>query len=69
MLAFMLCGAYAKGGLAEDDDIYVAMNMDWKNHLFHLPQLLVRLRPLWHRETNEPADMANVLRGHTQRDV
>lgn len=38
-LAFMLCGAYAKGGLATDDNIYMAMNMHWKGHHFELPSL------------------------------
>lgn len=36
-LAFMLCGAYAKGGLAQDNDIYVALNTHWKPHTFELP--------------------------------
>ena len=49
-LAFMLCGAYAKGGLAEDDDIYVAMNTDWKEHTFELPQ--PREGRAWHVFTN-----------------
>lgn len=38
LLAFMLCGRYAKGGLAEDDDIYVAMNMRWEDRVFELPK-------------------------------
>lgn len=37
-LAFTLCGSYGKGALVEDDDIYVAMNMHWKDHVFELPQ-------------------------------
>ena len=36
-LAFMLCGAYGKGGLMPDDDIYVAMNMHWQDKAFELP--------------------------------
>lgn len=38
-LAFMLCGAYAKGGLAQDDDIFVALNMHWEDQPFELPSL------------------------------
>ncbi len=38
-LAFMLCGAYAKGGLAQDDDIFVALNMHWEDQPFELPAL------------------------------
>ncbi len=38
-LAFMLCGHYAKGGLAQDDHLYVAMNMHWKDAVFELPGL------------------------------
>ncbi len=38
-LAFMLCGEHAQGGLAQDDYIYVAMNMHWENHHFELPKL------------------------------
>ncbi len=36
-LAFMLCGAYAKGGLAKDDNIFVALNMHWEDQSFALP--------------------------------
>ncbi len=39
LLAFMLCGDYAKGGLMPEDSIYVAMNMHWRNHRFELPPL------------------------------
>ncbi|MBZ0296880.1 MAG: glycogen debranching protein GlgX [Anaerolineae bacterium] len=38
-LAFMLGGDYAKGGLARDNHIYVAMNTHWKRHTFELPRL------------------------------
>jgi glycogen operon protein len=38
-LAFMLCGAYGKGGLMPGDDVYVAMNMYWKSRVFHLPSV------------------------------
>lgn len=38
-LAFMLCGAYAKGGLAQDEDIFVALNMHWEDQPFDLPAL------------------------------
>ncbi len=39
VLAFMLCGNYAKGGAAKDDFIYVAMNMYWEALPFELPRL------------------------------
>jgi isoamylase len=39
VLAFSLGGDYAKGGLAEDDHIYVAMNMHWQIKTFNLPPL------------------------------
>ncbi|MGD0338948.1 MAG: glycogen debranching protein GlgX [Bacteroidota bacterium] len=39
ILAFMLCGAYAKQGQVNDDFIYVAMNMHWEMHGFELPGL------------------------------
>jgi isoamylase len=45
-LAFMLCGDYAKGGLATDDHIYVAMNMHWKDAVFELPPLAEGMN--WH---------------------
>ncbi|NLX08186.1 MAG: glycogen debranching protein GlgX [Chloroflexi bacterium] len=45
-LAFMLCGEYAKGGLADDDHIYVAMNMHWQNRSYELPPLPEGQR--WH---------------------
>ncbi len=38
-LAFMLNGKHARGGMVEDDDIYVAMNMHWENHWVELPGL------------------------------
>jgi isoamylase len=38
-LAFLLNGYYAKGMLASDNHIYVAMNMDSNGHDFELPQL------------------------------
>ncbi len=39
-LAFMLCGSYAKGTLANDNHIYVAMNMYHKEQSFELPDLI-----------------------------
>ena len=39
ILAFMLDGEHARGGLEPDDTIYVAMNMHWENHWFSLPRL------------------------------
>jgi isoamylase len=38
-VAFMLSGEYAKGGLANDNDIYVAINMHWEPQNFKLPKL------------------------------
>jgi glycogen operon protein len=38
-LAFMLDGKQARGGMVEDDDIYVAMNMHWDSQWFELPRL------------------------------
>ncbi len=38
-LAFMLSGAYAKGGMAKDDDIFAAFNMYWEDQVFKLPAL------------------------------
>jgi isoamylase len=46
VLAFMLCGLYAKGGTAPDDFIYVAMNMYWEALPFELPRLPDGFR--WH---------------------
>ncbi len=39
LLAFMLCGKNARGGVEPDDYIYVAMNMHWEAHWFELPGL------------------------------
>jgi len=50
ILAFTLCGDYAKGGLFKDDDIYVAMNMHWEDQVFELPRLPKGKR--WHMFTN-----------------
>jgi isoamylase len=38
-LAFMLCGKHAKSGTANDDFVYVAMNVHWDALDFELPQL------------------------------
>ena len=38
-LAFLLSGDHAKGGLATDNDIYVAMNMHWEDQTFEIPRL------------------------------
>jgi isoamylase len=39
LIAFMLNGKHARGGMVEDADIYVAMNMHWDGHWFELPRL------------------------------
>jgi isoamylase len=38
-LAFMLCGKHARQGTAEDNYIYVAMNVHWQANSFELPGL------------------------------
>ncbi len=38
-LAFMLSGAYAKGGLEQDDSVFAAFNMHWEDQVFKLPAL------------------------------
>lgn len=53
-LAFMLCGAYAKGGLAKDDDIFVALNMHWEDQPFVLPTLAKS--KAWHVFANTGMD-------------
>jgi len=50
VLAFMLCGDYAKGGLAKDQHIYVALNMHWQDHTFELPAC--PHHGLWHLFTD-----------------
>ena len=50
LLAFMLNGKHARGGMVEDDDIYVAMNMNWESHWFELPKLPETKR--WYISTN-----------------
>ncbi|HLY27458.1 MAG TPA: alpha-amylase family glycosyl hydrolase, partial [Aggregatilineales bacterium] len=49
-LAFMLAGEYAKGGLVNDNDIYVAMNMHWRQRFFALPPATGDRR--WHLFAN-----------------
>ncbi|OGO31469.1 MAG: glycogen debranching enzyme GlgX [Chloroflexi bacterium RBG_16_54_11] len=59
LLAFMLDGKHARGGMVSDDDIYVAMNMHWESHWFELPRLPGDKR--WHVFANtgvpSPADV------------
>ncbi len=45
-LAFMLCGKHAKEGTAEDDYIYVAMNMHYRPLQFEIPGLPPQMQ--WH---------------------
>lgn len=56
-LAFMLTGAYAKGGLAQDDDIFVALNMHWEDQSFTLPKLAKK--KAWRVFANTGADSPN----------
>jgi len=46
VLAFLLCGKHARGGLVADDYVYVIMNMHWEGNWFHLPGL--PSGRLWH---------------------
>ncbi len=49
-LAFMLGGGYAKGGLAEDTHVYMAINMDSAAQTFELPPAPDKTR--WHLFAN-----------------
>ena len=53
-LAFMLSGAYAKGGLTQDDDVFVALNMHWEDQTFDLPKLAKK--KAWYAFANTGAD-------------
>jgi isoamylase len=53
ILAFMLCGKHAKNGAAEDNYIYVAMNMYWETVAFELPGLPEGMQ--WHVAINTGA--------------
>jgi glycogen operon protein len=50
VLAFVLGGGYAKGGLANDEHIYVAMNMHWEDQTFVLP--IAPNKSRWHMFAN-----------------
>jgi glycogen operon protein len=50
ILAFMLCGKHAQQGTAEDNYIYVAMNMHWQAHWFEIPGLPAGMQ--WHLFAN-----------------
>ena len=52
-LAFMLCGAHAKGGTVDDNSVYVAMNTHWEMHGFELPKL--SKKTAWHVFANTDA--------------
>ncbi|MCC7447558.1 MAG: glycogen debranching protein GlgX [Anaerolineae bacterium] len=54
VLAFMLGGGYAKGGLQTDNHIYVAMNMHWQDRNFELPPCPGEAR--WHQFANTGAE-------------
>ncbi|MBW4481320.1 MAG: glycogen debranching protein GlgX [Tildeniella torsiva UHER 1998/13D] len=54
-LAFMLCGKHAKSGTAEDDYLYVAINMHWQTQWFELPGLPTGMQ--WHSAINTGADL------------
>ena len=50
VLAMLLNGDYAKGGLALDDHIYIVMNMHWQDQTFDLPPAPGKKR--WHMFAN-----------------
>lgn len=50
VIAFLLCGKHAKAGTAEDNYVYVAMNMYWETLAFELPGLPENMQ--WHVSTN-----------------
>ncbi len=56
-LAFMLCGAYAKGGLEQDDNIFVALNMHWEDQPFDLPALPKKQHWYTFANTGEETDI------------
>jgi glycogen operon protein len=49
-LSVMYCGKHAKGGTAQDDYIYVALNAHWEPKWFHPPHLTNGLK--WHVAIN-----------------
>jgi glycogen operon protein len=53
VFAFLLCGQHAHGGSVVDDNIYVAINMHWEEHVFGLPHPPDGLR--WHVFSNTGA--------------
>lgn len=61
VLAFMLCGKHAKSGTAEDDYLYVAINMHWQTQWFELPGLPAGM--LWHSSINTGADLDHFALG------
>ncbi len=62
IVAFLLCGRHARGGVEEDNYIYVAMNMHWDPHNFEIPALPEGM--LWHvfanTDVQTPYDIAEV---------
>ena len=64
ILAFLLCGLHARGGIEKDNYIYVAMNMHWETHSFELPKLPEGMS--WHVFANTdmqpPEDISEVGR-------
>ncbi len=53
LMAFMLCGKHARGGLVHDNYVYVAMNMHWDGHWCDLPGLPDGMQ--WHVSVNTGA--------------
>jgi len=49
-----LCGAYAKGGLEQDTDVFVGLNMHWEDQQFNLPKL--PKKKAWYVFANTGAD-------------
>ena len=61
LLAYLLDGLHAKGGTAEDDLIYVAMNMHWEDTILELPDLPDGKK--WHLFIDTNADVSSVEPG------
>ena len=70
LLAFLLCGKNARGGMEEDNYIYVAFNTHWDSYWFELPGLPEGMS--WHVAANtgapSPQDIWDVGQEHLLED-
>jgi glycogen operon protein len=66
-LAWMLCGRHAKGGLVQDNDLYVAANAWWDGLEFCLPELPQGRR--WHVAVNTGVEAPNDIQPLGQEPV